>query len=438
LLNRFGVFFNDIEWFLCDFIFFVFYALFIFFTLSVVMFQLSPLIFMIVLAFIPLHIINFRLHANRLRLVSGNYLSSQATLSSFTLQSIEGRDEIKSYFLHHVFAQRLGKIVDDMHTAMGSRQQHVYRQENLQGALVIVNHVAVIVVGSSQVIHGSIGLGTLFFFLLLLNSFYSPIYRFSSVNQSLQAACIKIEEMAKIIENPHRENMNSEIASPREVETLRLVDVQYNAILCGVDYTFRKGQIYFLIGESGSGKTTLLNLLTRFLVKDSGKVMLDEVDSDSLSEFDLRKCIVYGIQEKLLFNTSIIENIHLLGNHSVDMQKIEQSSYFAVADEFIDALPQKHRSKVYEYGSNFSGGQQQRLALTRVFYHDAPIMLFDEPTSALDIVTERLFYERLQQLKAHKIIIVVSHRPSTYRYADHILRLDQGKLYSIDVVDGRE
>jgi ABC-type bacteriocin/lantibiotic exporter with double-glycine peptidase domain len=423
---------------LCDFIFFVFYALFIFFALSVVIFQLSPLIFVVVLAFIPLHIINFRIHADRLRSASGSYLSSQATLSSFTLQSIDGRDEIKSYFLYNVFAQRLGKIVDNMHAAMGSRQQHAYRQENLQSAMVMINHVAVIVVGSYQVIHGSIGLGTLFFFLLLLNSFYSPIYRFSSVNQSLQSACVKIEEMARIIESPHRERMISDIAPPSEVDMLCLEDVRYATVLQGVDYTFRQGRIYFLTGESGSGKTTLLNLLTRFLVKDSGKIMVGEVDSDSLSEFDLRKRIVYGIQEKLLFNASILENIHLLDNQSVDMQKIERSCYFAVADEFIDALPRKQWSEVYEYGSNFSGGQQQRLALTRVFYHDAPIMLFDEPTSALDVITERLFYERLQQLKAHKIIIVVSHRPSTYRYADHVLRLDQGKLYQVDVVDGME
>lgn len=431
IINRFAVFFNDIEWFLCDFIFFVFYALFIFVFLSIIMFYVNPAVFLVVLAFIPLHVLNFRFHAGRLRKESKDYLSAQARLSSFVLQSIDGRDEIKSYFLNEIFTRRLGQIVDGMNAAMGAKQQYSYRQEGYQNVLVTSNHIAVILVGSHQIINGTSNLGALFFFLLLLQFFYSPIYRFSSVNQSLQSACVKIDEMTKVIANEHQENTESRIDQRRQVNELRIEDLRYGNLVKDVNFNFRKGNIYFLTGESGCGKTTLLNILTRFITKDGGKIFIDEIDSDDLSEFDLRRLVSYAIQEKTLFNTSIVNNIHLDSMQPVDIPGVEKACYFSIADEFIGSLPQKLWSEVHENGANFSGGQQQRLALSRVFYHDAPIILLDEPTSALDMITERMFYERLRLLKENKIFIVVSHRPDTHRYGDEVIRLDGGRLIAV-------
>ncbi len=428
IINRFGVFFNDIEWFLCDFIFFVFYALFVFVFLSIIMASVNLLIFLVVLSFIPLHVLNFQLHASRLRSESGAYLAAQARLSSFVLQTIDGRDEIKSYFLNPLFNQRLGQIVDTMNAAMGAKQVYGYRQQGYQSALVILNHIAVILAGSYQIMQGTSSIGGLFFFLLLLEFFYSPIYRFSSVNQSLQAACVKIEEMSKIITHPQQENVQSTLDHAYQPDELRISGLRYGSLFQDAEYCFQKGRIYMLTGASGAGKTTLLNILARFVAKERGQICLDRIDTDQLSEWDLRRSIGYAIQEKTLFNTTILHNIHLDATTPPDLARIERACYFAVADEFIDALPQRLWSEVHENGANFSGGQQQRLALARIFYYDAPVILLDEPTSALDAITERVFFERLQTLKQNKIMIVVSHRTATHSYGDEVITLADGKL----------
>jgi ATP-binding cassette, subfamily C, bacteriocin exporter len=431
IISRFGVFFNDIEWFLCDFIFFVFYALFVFVFLSIVMVAINPIIFAVVLACLPLHVINFRLHAARLRAESSAYLAEQARLSSFVLHTIDGRDEIKSYFLNPLFNQRLGRIVDTMHAALGAKQLYFYRQDGVQASLVMLNHIAVIVAGSYQIINGTSSLGALFFFLLLLQFFYSPIYRFSSVNQSLQAACVKIDEMQRLIANPEQENIASTIQHIPEFDELRIAGLRCGTLLRDAEYSFRKGRIYMLTGASGAGKTTLLNLLTRFVAKDSGRICLDQLDTDQLSDFDLRRVIGYALQEKILFNASIVENIHLDPATPPDLPRVERACYLAAADEFINALPQRLWSEVHENGANFSGGQQQRLGLARIFYYDPPVMLLDEPSSALDPLTERIFFERLQSIKHNKIIIVVSHRADTQQYADELIRLADGKLHCV-------
>ena len=108
--------------------------------------------------------------------------------------------------------------------------------------------------------------------------------------------------------------------------------------------------------------------------------------------------------------------------------------YYAVADEFIEQLPYRYHTRIEEQGRNFSGGQQQRLCLARLFFHDADVMLLDEPTSALDPATEKLFFERLQELKKDKVIIIVNHRPHNALFADVLLELRSSGLAVVDAL----
>ena len=443
LIARFRVFISEIEWFLCDFLFFVFYALFVFIFLSVAMAAINLPIFLIVLAFIPLHYYNFKHFISPLKKASEHQEEARSELTSFSFQSIDSWNDIRNYFLQKQFIQKHKYLVSQFGMGIFFRKKSGLQQEHIQAALILVNHVTIIAFGGYQVAIGEANVGTVFFFLLLLDFFYSPIYRFSAVNESLQAAGIKIQRIAEIINHTEIEQCHSSTDAPQEkvdisdtasmtVTSMELKNLSHSRLFQSINYIFYPGNIYFISGPSGCGKSTLLSLITRLSKIDCGEIVLNGESTDQWTEYKVRQYIQCALQENQLFASTIAQNIHLGKQDNQDNTKLKAAAYQAVVDDMIDELPYQYETLLTEQGENFSGGQMQRLNLARLFYHDAPIMLFDEPTSALDAHTEECFFERLQKIKSNKIIIVVNHRQHNIKHADYSLILDSNGLTDID------
>jgi ABC-type bacteriocin/lantibiotic exporter with double-glycine peptidase domain len=430
LLNRFTVFINEIEWFLCDFIFFVFYALFIFVFLSAVMVVVNPALYLLVIAFIPLHVLNFRRFAGRMRSAAEEDQGHRDRLSSFLLQSLDGWSDVRNYLLQKLFMQRNAELARRVNGAHFGRKGLSLQEQHVQTALILTNHVAVVALSCYQIIHGYTHVGTVFFFLLLLDFFYSPIYRFSAVNESLQAAGVKIRRMAELIDNAAMEARTTpeDVRRAPAVGTLEVRGLSVGGLFQGLDYTFERGRVYFITGPSGCGKSTFFHLLSRLHTPSAGTVRIDGEDTSGWSEPRVRRFIQGASQESQLFKRSVALNISMGEPETLDTNRLRRAAWQSTAEAFIQRLPNQYHHEVQEGGANFSGGEQQRLNLARLFYHDAPILLLDEPTSALDVATEKLFFERLEELKREKIILVINHREQTLRYADVLLRLTPGGL----------
>jgi len=423
LIGRFNVFINDIEWFLCDFVFFVFYAAFVFVCISVIMALVDPILYAVVVAFIPLHVLNFARFARPIRASSDAEQRERGRLTSFALEMVEGFCDIRTNRIADHFRARGDRVVARMNEAFFVRKRLGFQQQHLQSALVVVNHVAVIGLGSREVAAGGMRLGTLFFFFLLLESFYSPIYRFSAVSSALQAACTKIDRMAELIEHRSVERRERGGRTTEAPSSLALRGLAVDGLFREVDYRFERGHVYFVTGPSGCGKTTLLALLARMRRPTAGSIWVDGEDTTEWSPARLRRSVQGAPQDAVVFRRSVANNIHLGDPSSLDDARMRRAAYHAVADAFIARLPQRYDQELGEDGGDLSGGERQRIHLARLFYHDAPVMLFDEPTAALDLATEELFFTRLREIVADKIVIVVNHREQALRYADVVLTL---------------
>jgi len=180
------------------------------------------------------------------------------------------------------------------------------------------------------------------------------------------------------------------------------------------------------VGPSGAGKSTLFSLLLRFHTAQGGRVLLDGQDLADLRARDLRRAVAMVPQQSRVFSGTVAEAIAFGRPASPD--QIRQAARLANAADFIEALPQGYDSRIEERGSNFSGGQLQRLAIARAVLGNPAILLLDEATSALDAESEQAVQRGLDQAMAGRTVLVIAHRLSTVQEADLIVVLEQGRI----------
>ena len=197
-------------------------------------------------------------------------------------------------------------------------------------------------------------------------------------------------------------------------------------VLHELQLRIRPGQVVALVGPSGAGKSTLFSLLLRFNIAQRGRVLLDGQDLADLRARELRSAVALVPQQSSIFSGTVAEAIAF--GRPVDLEKIRQAARLANADGFIEALSDGYQARVEERGSNFSGGQLQRLAIARAVLGDPAVLLLDEATSALDAESEAAVQRGLEQAMAGRTVLVIAHRLSTVQEADRILVLEAGRI----------
>ena len=197
-------------------------------------------------------------------------------------------------------------------------------------------------------------------------------------------------------------------------------------VLHNLNLTIEPGQVVALVGPSGAGKSTLFSLLLRFNTAQQGRVLLDGHDLADLRAQELRRAVALVPQQSSVFSGTVAEAISF--GRPASEAAIRRAAHLANAAGFIEALPQGYASRIEERGSNFSGGQLQRLAIARAVLGNPAVLLLDEATSALDAEAEEAVQRGLVQAMASRTVLVIAHRLATVQGADRILVLDGGRI----------
>ncbi|WP_159586187.1 ABC transporter transmembrane domain-containing protein [Chelativorans xinjiangense] len=296
--------------------------------------------------------------------------------------------------------------------------------------------VAVLWVGSHDVLAGTMTAGTLGQFLLYAVLAAGALGALSEVWGELSQAAGAAERMGEILdEEPAIAVPEAPVAMPsppRGAVSFRNVNFSYpsrpdRSALHGLSFDVAPGETVAIVGPSGAGKSTIFSLLLRYYDPVEGQVLVDGVDIRKADPQAVRGRLAIVPQDVTVFAESAAENI-AFGRPGASREEVAAAARAALAHDFIVALEDGYDTQVGERGVMLSGGQRQRLAIARAILRDAPILLLDEATSALDAESETLVQKALEGLMEGRTTIVVAHRLATILKADRILVMTDGKI----------
>ena len=387
---------------------------------AVIVFQADKLLCVIILLLIPFYICTFLLNKNKMHTAKAALKQRLNQYASNCAEQINKLSYVKRNTLYHEMSERLTRSFNHLLSASLHSVSVGYLFTNLNQVVIILAYLCIIGIGGYKVTTGALSIGLFSVINTYFNMMISSVSYFVGIAGSYQDTKISFQRIQKILQTPDEDKGDLLPESIHQVE-VKDFSLQYGShvILNHCNVTFRTGCIYGLRGPNGTGKTTLLNALVGlFSGEISGHIYYDGI---SINQLDMpalrRKKISYIEQTPVLLNMSVRDYLHfgIEQNHAVSEN---QEHLLKVWD--IDYLLDKEMN---ENGSNFSGGEKQKLALVRALSKESSLILLDEPTSALDKSSTAKLIDLLQDMKSQAIIIVVSHDWDMLEHCDEVIDL---------------
>lgn len=296
--------------------------------------------------------------------------------------------------------------------------------------------IMIIWFGSQYISLGQMNVGNLVAFISYSFNILLGIMMLSMIVTMLPRLQVAIERIYQVIDTP-KEILDKDNPTHLDLEaenfTLAFNDVNFSypgadePTLQGINFSMKEGDKVAVIGETGAGKTTFTNLVLRLYDIDSGSIEINDIDITNIAQENLRQAIGFATQDALLFSGTIRENL-TYGKPDATDEEIWHALEIAQGADFVGGLHDGLDARVEQGGSNFSGGQQQRLSIARALVTNARILIFDDSFSALDFKTDAKLRSALEPETKDKAVIIVAQRITSVMDADQILVLDGGKL----------
>jgi ATP-binding cassette subfamily B protein len=358
-------------------------------------------------------------------------------------EQIDGIRVIRAYLQEARESQRFGAA----NTALTDTALHAGRlMATISPALTTVMQlasVALVWAGAGRIVSGDLHIGALIAFLSYISLILISVMMLGMLIVLLPRALVSARRISELLQSPvmvgppaHPQALPDKRAGKGAGLSLRFEAVSFGypgaqaLVLEHIDFALAPGEVLGIIGATGSGKSTIVNLIARLDDPNTGRVLLGGVDLREIAPEALNGRIGYVPQKTYLFSGTVSDSLRL-GNPQADDATLWRALEIAQAADFIRALPEQLAAPVAQGGTNFSGGQRQRLAIARALVCDADLYLFDDSFSALDQATDARLRAALRRATAHAATVTVSQRVTSIQDADRILVLDRGKIVGL-------
>jgi ATP-binding cassette, subfamily B, multidrug efflux pump len=350
---------------------------------------------------------------------------------------------IEEMYTGHALVTAFGQREEAMQTFTEQNEAlyHAsYRAQFISGTIQPVmmfmsnlNYVLVAVVGGLLIAAGTLTLGAVTAFIQYSRQFSQPLTQVASMANLLQSGVASAERVFALLDAAEQSPDDAQPARSAGVQgRVEFADVSFRytpdrPLIEHVSLTVEPGETVAIVGPTGAGKTTLVNLLMRFYEIDSGKILLDGVDTAAMSRAELRGLTGMVLQDAWLFGGTIAENI-AYGAAGATKEQIIEAARATYVDRFVRTLPDGYDTLLDDDGTNVSMGERQLITIARAFLAQPAVLILDEATSSVDTRTEVLIQHAMASLRQGRTSFVIAHRLSTIRDADLILVMEDGRI----------
>lgn len=356
-----------------------------------------------------------------------------AEVTGRLVESISGIRVVKAYTAERrerlAFSRGVHRLLRNVATSMTG----VSATAALSTVVVGTIGTLLIIVGGRAIIAGSMTLGDFVTYIFFTGLVAAPLVQIASIGTQITEAFAGLDRIREL-RNIAGEDDDDATRAPVDtiVGDIVFENVTFSyepgaPVLHDISFEAPAGSTTALVGSSGSGKSTLVSLVMAFNRPDSGRILVDGRDLETLRLRDYRSRLGIVLQDNFLFDGTVLENIRFARPDATDAE-VREAARIAHCDEFTLRFELGYATVVGERGVRLSGGQRQRVAIARAILADPAILILDEATSSLDSESESLIQEGLARLRAGRTTFVIAHRLSTITSADQILVLEDGRI----------
>ncbi len=382
----------------------------------------------------PLIILSVNSFGRKVLISSEKSQESTSNLAGLIGESINGMSTIRAFAAENWIENRFNKRLNTNKKAKYKTLKLLAFQHPVVGFVEAFGILAILGLGAARINLGLLTSEEFSSFFAAILMLIDPISHVSTNFNDYKQAEASIKRLKNINQEPvedDKENLRR-ISNCEGKISFKKVNFAYekdNQVLKNINLEIKRGEVTAFVGASGAGKSTMLALILKFITPNNGDIFIDDKNLKILNTKDIRKNIALVQQQPFLFSGTIIDVIKMGRNFT--KEEVIESARKANAHNFIQKLPEKYETEISERGSNFSGGQIQRIAIARAILGNPSILLLDEATSALDAESESEVQKGLNRAMKDRTVIVIAHRLATTQEANKIVVFDKGEIIEV-------